>query len=267
AVRSRPVRRPLAEPNFAPPPLGLSEDLPVEAVVEAIFALPGAPPAWQPPGPGMGIDVFADWKGGEMSALAYLQRYVWTDDKLKDHVGASNSMQSGEKNAINSTSRLSPWIAFGCISPRKVVYEVRQYEKARGKSKSSYWVYHELIFRDFFRFTVPLWGKTLFSLNGPYDVTKLRWIRDQDLFDRWREGKTGYPFVDAGMRELAATGTISHLHRQCCAAFLVRDLRLDWRLGAEHFEATLLDYTPDANWGNWAYRILPRPQLLNAGFP
>merc|ERR1712100_712377 len=72
---------------------------------------------------------------------------------------------------------------------------------------------------------------------------------------------------DAGMRELAATGWISHLHRQCCAAFLVRDLRIDWRMGAEHFEATLLDHTPDANWGNWAYRILPRPCLVKAGCP
>ncbi|CAK0874369.1 unnamed protein product [Prorocentrum cordatum] len=57
---------------------------------------------------------------------------------------------------------------------------------------------------------------------------------------------------------------MSHLHRQCCAAFLVRDLRLDWRLGAEHFEACLLDHTPDANWGNWAYRILQRPGLVES---
>merc|ERR1712146_510275 len=68
-------------------------------------------------------------------------------------------------------------------------------------------------------------------------------------------------FVDAGMRQLATTGYISHLHRQCCAAFLVRDLRLDWRMGAQHFESCLLDHTPDANWGNWAYRILQRPCL------
>merc|ERR1712190_187840 len=57
-------------------------------------------------------------------------------------------------------------------------------------------------------------------------------------------------------------GYMSHLHRQCCAAFLVRDLRLDWRMGAEHFESCLLDHTPDANWGNWSYRILQRPGLV-----
>ena len=63
------------------------------------------------------------------------------------------------------------------------------------------------------------------------------------------------------MRQLRRTGYMAHLHRQCCAAFLVRDLKLDWRLGAEHFESCLVDYTPDANWGNWAYRILQRPCL------
>ena len=76
------------------------------------------------------------------------------------------------------------------------------------------------------------------------------------LFQKWREGRTGFPFVDAGMRELAvagiacrvrekllteATGYISHLHRQCCAAFLARDLGLDWRMGAEHFERLALE--------------------------
>ena len=66
------------------------------------------------------------------------------------------------------------------------------------------------------------------------------------------------------MRQLRRTGYMSHLHRQCCAAFLARDLKLDWRLGAEAFEACLVDYTPDANWGNWAYRILQRPGLAES---
>ncbi|CAD7943672.1 unnamed protein product [Amoebophrya sp. A25] len=90
---------------------------------------------------------------------------------------------------------------------------------------------------------------------------KVKWRYDRAAFRKWQLGRTGFPFVDAGMRELLKTGYLSHLHRQCCAAFLVRDLQIDWRWGAEHFEATLVDYTPDANWGNWAYRILPRPCL------
>jgi len=127
----------------------------------------------------------------------------------------------------------------------------------------------ELNFRDFLRFSTLSWGTKLFKVGGPFEVSGLEWSYDQGLFARWRAGETGYPFVDAGMRELAATGYISHLHRQCCAAFLVRDLRLDWRMGAEHFESCLLDHTPDANWGNWAYRILQRPGLVQtrANYP
>ena len=66
------------------------------------------------------------------------------------------------------------------------------------------------------------------------------------------------------MRKLQKTGYMAHLRRQCCAAFLVRDLQMDWRWGAEHFESCLVDYTPDANWGNWAYRILQRPCLASS---
>jgi hypothetical protein len=120
----------------------------------------------------------------------------------------------------------------------------------------------ELNFRDFLRFSALSWGTKLFKAGGPFEVGGIKWSYDQERFAKWQAGKTGFPFVDAGMRELALTGYISHLHRQCCAAFLVRDLRLDWRMGAEHFEACLLDHTPDANWGNWSYRILQRPGLV-----
>ena len=65
------------------------------------------------------------------------------------------------------------------------------------------------------------------------------YLKDAERFRRWRLGQTGFPFVDAGMRQLRRTGYMSHLHRQCCAAFLARDLQLDWRLGAETFEACL----------------------------
>jgi hypothetical protein len=72
----------------------------------------------------------------------------------------------------------------------------------------------------------------------------------------WIRGQTGYPFCDSFMRELAATGYAVHCGRECVAWFLVRDLRLDWRLGAEYFEHILIDYEVTANWGNWAYRVV-----------
>lgn len=82
-------------------------------------------------------------------------------------------------------------------------------------------------------------------------------------FKRWREGTTGVPLVDAAMRELAATGIISERARWIAASYLVHDLMLDWRLGAEHYEASLLDYTESTNWSRWAMLASTAPRLAD----
>jgi len=73
------------------------------------------------------------------------------------------------------------------------------------------------------------------------------------MFDLWAIGKTGVPFVDANMRELTATGWMSNRGRQNVASFLVRDLKVNWQMGAEYFESQLIDYDTCSNWGNWNY--------------
>jgi len=218
------------------------------------------------------------WLGGETAALRYLEHVVWGTESLAHYKGATESFNHGDENTpINAGTRLSPYLAFGNLSVRTLVAEVKRYEasgrygQSSGRVKNSVpptkRLLQELGFRDFLRFSALRWRADLFKVTGPFHVEGLFWRNPADpatqhLFRRWQRGETGFPFVDAGMRELALTGYISHLHRQCCAAFLVRDLQLDWRMGAEHFEACLLDHTPDANWGNWAYRILPRPCLV-----
>jgi hypothetical protein len=91
----------------------------------------------------------------------------------------------------------------------------------------------------------------------------------KEKLDMWIEGRTGYPFCDSFMREIAKTGYAVHCGRECVAWFLVRDLKLDWRLGAEYFEHILIDYEVTANWGNWAYRVVgyhpTEPTLPNEG--
>lgn len=81
----------------------------------------------------------------------------------------------------------------------------------------------------------------------------LPWKRDKDQFKAWREGRTGVPFVDANMREMLQTGWMSNRGRQNVASFLIKDLGLDWRLGAEWFESVLLDHDVCSNYGNWNY--------------
>ena len=208
--------------------------------------------------------------GGEAAALTILRTYVWEEGRLCRYVGSSDSMTPGADNALNATTRLSAYLAHGCLSARRLYSEVRAYETRRVRNRSTYWVYHELTMRDFLAFSCFTWGRRLFSAAGPLDASGHEW-RDpraketRRLFLLWTQGRTGYPFVDAGMRQLRAEGWMPHLLRQMCAAFLVRDLRVPWRWGAEWFEHRLVDYTPDANWGNWGYRILPVHQLLAGG--
>jgi deoxyribodipyrimidine photo-lyase len=96
-------------------------------------------------------------------------------------------------------------------------------------------------------------GVSLFMKGGTRKLKETRWRDDWRLFEKWKEGRTGFPFVDANMREIAQTGFMSNRGRQNVASFLVRDLGVNWQIGAEYFESILLDYDVCSNWGNWNY--------------
>ncbi|XP_065849649.1 cryptochrome DASH, chloroplastic/mitochondrial isoform X2 [Euphorbia lathyris] len=130
--------------------------------------------------------------------------------------------------------------------------KVKRYEKERQANDSTYWVLFELIWRDYFRFLSIKCGNSLFRLGGPRNV-KQTWSQDPKLFESWRDGTTGYPLIDANMKELSTTGFMSNRGRQIVCSFLVRDMGIDWRMGAEWFETCLLDYDPCSNYGNWTY--------------
>lgn len=268
AAKRRPIREVLPIPSLRRPPAGHHG-----GDGSGSAALAAGPPLLPPEE----RQLFR-WRGGESFALEHLKKYM-ESGSLARYRGATESFAHGEDNPVNGGTRLSPWLAFGCLSARMVVKEARAWERQHGKTSSTSKgvgktgstgtrLHTELLFRDFLRFSALAWGTSLFKIGGPFHIKGVQW-KDQELFQKWCLGQTGFPFVDAGMRELAATGYMSHLHRQCCAAFLVRDLGLDWRMGAEHFESQLLDHTPDANWGNWAYRILQRSSLVEtrANYP
>ncbi|XP_031276418.1 cryptochrome DASH, chloroplastic/mitochondrial isoform X3 [Pistacia vera] len=130
--------------------------------------------------------------------------------------------------------------------------KVKRYERERHANDSTYWVLFELIWRDYFRFISVKYGNSIFHLGGPRKL-EYKWSQDQKLFESWRDGCTGYPLIDANMKELSATGFMSNRGRQIVCSFLVRDMGIDWRMGAEWFETLLLDYDPCSNYGNWTY--------------
>lgn len=188
------------------------------------------------------------FEGGETAALARLQDYFWNKDQLKIYKETRNGMLGA-----NYSTKFSPWLAHGCLSPRTIHDEVKRYETERVANDSTYWVLFELIWRDYFRFVSIKYGNAIFHLGGPRKVVGKRWSQNRELFEAWREGRTGYPLIDANMKELAATGFMSNRGRQIVCSFLVRDLGLDWRMGGEWFETCLLDYDPCSNYGNWTY--------------
>jgi deoxyribodipyrimidine photo-lyase len=162
------------------------------------------------------------------------------------------------------STKLSPWLALGCVSARTIAAEVRAYEAGSpgGANESTYWVLFELLWRDFFKVGALAWGDSLFKLRGPAAkkaasslspaastvASAAVWRRGPALLRAWCTGHTGYPFVDAAMRELLATGFQSNRSRQNVASFLAKDMGLDWRAGAEWFESLLIDHDPCANY-------------------
>ncbi len=188
-----------------------------------------------------------NFKGGETEAIRRLEDYFWQEDCLRNYKKTRNGMLGA-----NYSSKFSPWLALGCISPRYINDRVIEYETKRVKNDSTYWLIFELIWRDFFRYIVAKHGNEVFKLEGLQGI-EIPWKQDWKRFDLWREGKTGYPLVDANMREIAATGFMSNRGRQNVASFLTKNLGIDWRMGAEWFESLLIDYDVCSNWGNWNY--------------
>ncbi|KAL8521602.1 hypothetical protein ACS0TY_011937 [Phlomoides rotata] len=187
------------------------------------------------------------FSGGESAALSRVHEYFWKKDLLRTYKVTRNGMLGPDYS-----TKFSPWLASGSLSPRFIYEEVKRYEKQREANDSTYWVLFELIWRDYFRFLSIKQGNSLFHAGGPRNV-QVNWSQDQALFDTWRNGQTGYPLIDANMKELLATGFMSNRGRQIVCSFLVRDMDIDWRMGAEWFETCLLDYDPCSNYGNWTY--------------
>ena len=138
-----------------------------------------------------------------------------------------------------ATSRLSPYLRWGCLSAR----ECEERALRRGGRGPEAWV-RQLCWRDFLAHVL------LFGRGGRPNPA---WVRDDELLAAWKEGRTGFPFVDAGMRELAATGWMHNRPRLVVGSFLTKDLHIDWREGELHFERLLLDGEPAQNNGNWQW--------------
>jgi len=173
--------------------------------------------------------------GGESAArkrltawLSHLQGYSETHDDL----------------AADRTSRLSPYLHFGCLSPRELAARVHDRPGADPFLRQLCW-------RDFYHQVLFAFAEVRRRAYRP--GAEDRWRDEPDALEAWKSGHTGVPIVDAGMRQLLAEGWMHNRARLITASYLTKHLGLDWRAGADHFYDLLLDGDVANNYGNWQW--------------
>ena len=210
---------------------------------------------------------FAGTQGGLRHAQQYFER------KLAHSYKATRNQLSG----LDYSTKFSVWLASGALSGRMLYQQLQAFEGEYGANDGSYWIWFELLWRDYFRFLHLRFGAQLYRRSGlrqrpTYEQRGSRGGKqslNKDMaqaggavittpaqaqqFKRWCLGECGEPFIDAGMRELRHTGYLSNRLRQVVASYLIYNLKLDWRAGAAWFEAQLIDYDVYSNQGNWLY--------------
>ncbi|WP_295793248.1 DASH family cryptochrome [Mucilaginibacter sp.] len=179
--------------------------------------------------------------GGEDEAQAQLEKFFLNN---------SHTI-IGKKNTTLNLSKLSPWIALGCISLRQVYWEVIKQQQLNNTAYPGMLL--DLLWRDYFRFMFKKHGQKFIAVKEELTGMTGSVVNRNELFEHWEHGETGVPLVDAIMHELNATGYINNYSRQIAAGFLVNELKVDWKKGAAYFEEKLIDYSPASNWGNWAF--------------
>ena len=230
------------------------EDLPVDEPQPAPKSLPPSPTAKQnwlfdfPAYVGLSseLDHLQAYFGSEKAGLAHLADY------FADEYAMRYKETRNELDGWRNSTKFSPWLASGSLSARLVLSQLQAYEQDVGANESTYWIFFELLWREYFQWYALCHGRRLFAFKGIKNRKPLTSFY-AERFQRWCKGDTPYPLVNACMKQLNATGYMSNRGRQIVASCFVNELGLDWRFGAAYFEQQLLDYDVAVNWGNWQY--------------
>jgi deoxyribodipyrimidine photo-lyase len=185
--------------------------------------------------------------GGEGNGIAHLNELFEEGSEI---YARTNSRANADKPVYSS--KLSPWLALGCLSPRKVYWAVKDAERRFGANANFNHLILGLLWRDYFRFMFK--KHTLHYFTDIVTDTESTAGAQQDELhlQQWKDGNTGHGLVDKYMNELNVSGFIPHGGRLVVATFLIYVLKLNWLDGASYFEQKLIDYSPASNWGNWA---------------
>jgi len=159
-------------------------------------------------------------------------------ERLRHSIKEQKKYEKMRDFLIYKTSQLSAYIKFGCVSIREV------YHGFKGNTE----FIRQVIWREFFAHVLYGYPEVL---GKSYHYKGIKWRKSYSDFDKWCDGKTGFPIIDAGMRELNTTGYMHNRCRMAVATFLVKTLLIDWRWGERYFAQTLVDYDIASNNGNW----------------
>ncbi|KAF9653387.1 hypothetical protein BDM02DRAFT_3087670 [Thelephora ganbajun] len=213
------------------------------------------------------------WPEGHGAAKEMLDRFLHTKSR-GSQLGPANPLEEGAESSAkasraltykdkrdqadrDTTSRLSPYLSAGVISCREVVratmelLKIKRVESSRDTSIGT-WV-QELAWRDFYTHIMCAWPRV--SMGRPYQekFAGVKWEVNEEHFNAWKEGRTGVPIVDAGMRQMNTMGWMHNRARMITAMYLTKDLMLDWRLGERYFSKMLIDSDLASNNGGWQW--------------
>lgn len=188
-----------------------------------------------------------DYPAGEAAALSRLRTFC--HQQMQDYRTAR------DLPALDGTSRLSAYLAIGVISPRQCYNRLRQaYPEVLASPDSGAFTWlNELIWRDFYRHLIVAFPALCQRQPFIHWTRHVAWRRDAEQLNAWQRGQTGYPIIDAAMRQLNHSGWMHNRLRMITASFLVKDLLIDWREGERYFMARLIDGDFAANNGGWQW--------------
>ena len=219
-----------------------SDLLPAPKRIETPGDLPGLPIPSKP-----ALPTTVPFPAGEAEAQRRLGRFL--RGPLYAYAETRNRMD------LDGTSQLSPYLRFGMLSARQAVVAaieaMRKAPDGEARKGAETWL-NELIWREFYVAILYHFPRVRRESFRP-ELRDVAWANDEDKFAAWSQGRTGYPIVDAAMRQMAGTGWMHNRARMIAASFLVKDLLIDWRRGERFFMQHLVDGDPAANNGGWQW--------------
>ena len=226
------------------------ENLAITQPVKAPTSLPARPEnigAWENPKIGLHRgNTSVHFHGGEIAASTHLEKY------FSSHHASSYKKTRNGLDGMSYSTKLSPWLANGSLSVRRVISRLRRYESDIESNDSTYWIFFELLWREYFQWYAHRFKEKIFRFGG-INNSRPNTAFYPERFKKWCLGNTPFPLINAFMNQLNETGYMSNRGRQLVASCFVHELNLDWRYGASYMESQLIDYDVGSNWGNWQY--------------